>query len=119
LTNVDADLEEFSMNPGSTPQRIGQAHFTDRPADFELHLRSAAATSRLPSPEQAKPSVMPTDNRLRLHDHQGINNARRNPIEAGKNQTVKIAENKPLCGFSPQHMELVAQRQDLRLERSS
>jgi hypothetical protein len=24
------------------------------------------------------------DNRLRLHDHQGIHNARRKPIEAGK-----------------------------------
>jgi hypothetical protein len=51
---------------------------------------------------------MPTDNRLRLHDHQGIHDARRNPIEAGKNQTVKIAENKPLWRFSPQHIELVA-----------
>jgi hypothetical protein len=62
---------------------------------------------------------MPTDNSLRLHDHQGIHNPRHNPIEAGKNQTVKIAENKPLWGFSPQHIELVAHRQDLRLERSS
>jgi hypothetical protein len=31
------------------------------------------------------------DNRLRLHDHQGIHNARRKPIEAGKNQTIEIA----------------------------
>jgi site-specific DNA recombinase len=32
---------------------------------------------------------MPTDDRLRLYDHQGIYNARRNPIETGKNQTVR------------------------------
>ena len=119
LTNIDAELEEFSMDPGSSPQRVGQAHVADQLADFELNLRSATTGSRLPSPERTKTSAMPTDNRLRLHDHQGINNARRNPIEAGKNQTVKIAENKPLCEFSPQHMELVVQRQDLRLERSS
>jgi hypothetical protein len=50
----------------------------------ERHLWSAAATSRLPSPEQAKTGTMPTDNRLRLDDHQGIHNARRDPIEAGE-----------------------------------
>ena len=52
------------------------------------------------------------------HDHQGIHNARRNPIEAGKNQTIEIAESEPLRRFSSQHIELMAQRQDLRLERS-
>ena len=62
---------------------------------------------------------MPTDNGLRLNDHQGIHNAWHNPIEAGKNQTVEIAEGEPLWRFSSQHIELVAQRQNLRLERSS
>ena len=118
LPNVDAELEEFSMNSGSAPQRVGEAHGTDQLPDFNRHLRSAAATSRRPSPEQAKPSAMPTDNRLRLNDHQGIHNARRNPIEAGKNQTVESAESQPLWRFSSQHIELVAQRQDLRLERN-
>jgi hypothetical protein len=111
LTNVDAELEEFSMDPGSTPQRIGQAHGADQLANFERHFRSAAATSRLPSPERTKPSTMPTENCLRLHDHQGIHNARRNPIEAGKNQTIEISESEPLRRFSSQHIELVAQRQ--------
>ena len=27
LPNVDAELEEFSMNPGSASQRVGEAHF--------------------------------------------------------------------------------------------
>ena len=60
---------------------------------------------------------MPTDNGLRLDDYQGIHNAWRNPIEAGKDQTVESAESEPLRRFSSQHIELVAQRQDLRLER--
>jgi hypothetical protein len=58
-------------------------------------------------------------NRLRLHDHQGIHNARRKPIEAGKNQTIEIAESEPLRRFSSQHIKLVTKRQDLRFERSS
>ncbi len=106
------------MDPGSAPQRVGEAHGADQLADFERHLRSAAATSRLPSPEQAKPGAMPTDHSLRLNDYQGIHHAWRNPIEAGKNQTVEIAKGQPLWRFSSQHIELVAQRQDLRLERN-
>ena len=51
------------------------------------------------------------DNRLRLHDHQGIHNARRKPIE--------IAESEPLRRFSSQHIKLVTKPQDLRFERSS
>ena len=54
LTNFDAELEEFTMDPGSAPQRVGEAHGADQLADFERHLRSAAAMSRLPLPEQAK-----------------------------------------------------------------
>ena len=68
----DAELEEFAMDPGSAPQRVGQAHVADQLANFERHLWPAAARSRLPSPEQAKTGTMPTDNRLRLDDHQGI-----------------------------------------------
>jgi hypothetical protein len=45
---------------------------------------------------RTKTTTMPTDNSLWLHDHQGIHTARRNPIEAGKNQTVEIAEVEPL-----------------------
>jgi hypothetical protein len=56
---------------------------------------------------------MPTDNRLRLDDHQGIHNA------AGKNQTVEITESEALWRFSSQHNELVTKRQDLRLKRTS
>ena len=84
------------MDPGRAPQRVGQAHVADQLANFERHLWSAAAMSQLPSPEEAKTGAMPTDNRLRLHDHQGIHNARREPIEVGKNQTIEIVEGEPL-----------------------
>ena len=104
------------MDPGSAPQRVGEAHVTDQPTNFERHHWPAAASSRLPSPEQAKTRTMPADDRLRFDDHQGVQNARRNPIEAGKNEAIEVAEGKSLRGFSSEHVELVAQRQDLGLE---
>jgi hypothetical protein len=69
LANFDAEFEEFAMDPGRAPQRIGQAHAANQKANFERHLWSAAATSRLPSPEQTKTRAMPADNSLRLYNH--------------------------------------------------
>jgi hypothetical protein len=97
LSDVDAELEEFSVNPGSAPEWIGHAHVADQLANFEQHLWSAATASRLPTPEQPKAGTMPTDNSLRLNDHQGIHNARHQPIEGSKNQTIDICESWPLC----------------------
>jgi uncharacterized membrane protein YraQ (UPF0718 family) len=57
--------------------------------------------------------------RIRLYNHQGIHNAWRNPIEAGKNETIENAKGEPLRRFSSQYIELVAQRHDLRFERGS
>ena len=39
---------------------------------------------------------MPADDRLRFDDHQGVQNARRNPIEAGKNEAIEVAEGESL-----------------------
>ncbi len=83
----------------SAPQRIGETHFPDQSANFERHLWPAAVRSRLPSPEQAKTGAMPADNRLRLYDNQGIHNAWRNPIKAGKNETIESGEGNSLRRF--------------------
>ena len=56
LSDIDAELEELTVDPGSAPEGIGQAHVADQLADFQRHLRSAAATLRLPSPERNKVS---------------------------------------------------------------
>ena len=104
------------MDSRSAPQRIRQAHVTDQLANFDRHFRPAAARSRLPSPEQAEPGTMPSNNRLRLDDHQGIQNVRCNPIEAGKDEPIESVEGESLRRFSTQHIDLVAERQDLRLE---
>ena len=96
------------MDPGRVPQRVGEAHVADQLTDFERDLRSAAARARLPSPEQAKPGPMPTDDRLRLDDYQGVQNVGCDPIKARKNEAIEIAENKLLWRLSLQHIELVA-----------
>src|SRR5674476_416219 len=43
---------------------------------------------------------------------------RHQPIEGSKNQAIAICESWPLWRIARQHIELMAQRQDLRLKRS-
>ena len=38
LTHVDAELEQFTMDPRSAPERVGEAHVADQLADFEWHF---------------------------------------------------------------------------------
>src|SRR5262245_37822021 len=108
------------MDPGRAPERIGEAYILpDQLADFEWHFWPAYSRARLPSPEQAKPGLVPADNRLRFDDHKGVQNVGCDPIEARQNEAIKIVEDKPLWRFSVQHIELVAERHILRLERNA
>src|SRR3954471_16920486 len=68
LADSDAELEEFSMDARSAPERICQAHLADQLPKFERHLGPAGSSSRLPAPEGAESSTMPSYNRLRPHD---------------------------------------------------
>src|SRR6202012_3931690 len=41
LSDIDAELEEFSMDPRRSPQRIGNAHLADKLAYLHRHCRPA------------------------------------------------------------------------------
>jgi len=41
LPNIDTELEQFAMDPWSSPQRIGNAHLADQLADFKRNRRSS------------------------------------------------------------------------------
>src|ERR1700720_870879 len=62
---------------------------------------------------------MPADHGLRPDDLQSVQNARCQPIQPGKYQTVDAAEGYSLRRFTSQHVELMTKRQDLCLQRRS
>src|SRR6266849_10389364 len=49
LPNFDTELEQLSMNPWSSPERIGDAHLADQLSYFERHRGPATAASRSPA----------------------------------------------------------------------
>src|SRR5712664_4022502 len=50
LSDIDAELEEFSMDPRRSPQRIGNAHLADKLAYLQRNCWPATRHFRFPAP---------------------------------------------------------------------
>ena len=92
LPDIDAELEKLAVDPRRAPQRIGNAHLADQPAELQRHNRPATTMSRLPAPIRPKPRPMPANNGIRLNDRQRIANSRKQPIEPNEYQSVDGTE---------------------------
>src|SRR5712671_4705085 len=104
------------MDPWRSPQRIGDAHLPDKLANLWGHSRPSATRSRLPAPVQSEAGTMPADNGVRLDDRQRIANFREQPIETNEYHSVDGAEGEFLSSSSPQNVDLLPQRPNLRLK---
>src|SRR6266852_4033768 len=124
LSDIDAELEEFSMDPRRSPQRIGNAHLADKLAYLRRYSWSATMAPRLPPPVRSEPGAVPFNHGFRLHDRQGAQHLRSQTIQAGEYQTVQHPERRPFRRFPPQHVKLMTQnrvfsrKRDPRPERS-
>src|SRR6201987_2812113 len=87
LSDIDAELEEFSMHPRRSPQRIGNAHLADKHAYLWRYSWSATTAPRLPPPVRSQPGAVPFNHGLRLHARQGVEHLRRQMIQASEYQT--------------------------------
>src|SRR6267378_7812313 len=67
---------------------------------------------------RSEAGTMPADHGLRPDDLQSVQNARCQPIQPGKYQTVDAGEGYSLRRFTSQHVELMTKRQDLCLQRT-
>jgi hypothetical protein len=72
LPDFDAELEQLSVEPRRSPQRISNAHVADKLAYLRRDSWSATTTSRLPAPIRSETRAMPTDDCIRLDDRQRI-----------------------------------------------
>src|SRR6202043_1396127 len=117
LSDIDAELEEFAMDPRRSPQRIGNAHLADKLAYLRRYRWSAATAPRLPPPVRSEPCAVPFNHGLRLHDRQGAQHLRTQTIQAGEYQTVQHPEGRPFRRLPPQHVKLMTQNRVFSLKR--
>ena len=56
LADIDAELEELSMDAGSTPERIGEAHLADQPPNFRRYAGLPARRRDFQRQNERKPA---------------------------------------------------------------
>ena len=116
LAHVDAELEQFAVDAGRAPERVGQAHVPDhrlissgtlglppRRLDFQRQNdRNPARCQRttVSGRTMASASTMPGARRY-------------SPTNTNRS---KVPENRSLRGIAPQHIDLLPENQDFRLK---
>lgn len=116
LTHVDPQFQEFAVNSWRAPQQVGFRHRANQLADVPRNARSTHVASALPRPEEPEAATMPGENRLGLDDHDGRPPSVPDPRHPDPQQSVSTGEPHPLRAGSFQDLELMAQRQDLKLQ---
>src|SRR3954453_15672199 len=119
-SDVDAELEELSMNAGSTPERVGYTHLADQPTNLDGQLRPAGCSrSRFPAPEGAKGGAMPAANRLGAANGNRLRNSRCKSVKQYENEAIEPAEGRALGCAPTEYIQLLAKRDYLGLKRPS
>src|SRR6201988_964617 len=81
LGDLEAELEQLTMNPRRAPQRVRTAHLANERAQFSRDLRSANTVAGSPAPIRPKPSTVPANDGLRPDDHNHLKDGRKPAIE--------------------------------------
>src|SRR5258705_1641324 len=68
LSDIDAELEQLSVDPRRSPQWIGNAHLADKLACLRQYSWSATTAPRLPAPVRSEPGTVPPYDGLRLYN---------------------------------------------------
>jgi hypothetical protein len=64
LSDLEAKLEQFTMNVRRAPEWVRAAHLANERAKLIRDLRSANMVARSPAPIRSKPSAVPANDRL-------------------------------------------------------
>ena len=112
FTDVDAQLEQFVVNSGSSPKRIGLTHLLNEVPNFLLN--GGPPSSTLPSPVQSKAHPMPSNDRFRPNNDQGLPPPRPEPRKPHPEKAVAVLKPRALSlGTALQYSELMAKSHDL------
>jgi hypothetical protein len=119
LGNVDADLDQLTMDLGSAPERVLKTHSSDKVAHLFADPRSATKRTRLPSPVSGEAHSVPTHNGFGPDDGYDINDARKATIEPNEQGAVSPAQfQSTWCALS-KHVQLMTQNQKFSVKPPS
>jgi hypothetical protein len=123
LSDLEAELEQFTMDAGRALQRIFRAHPPDQRAQIRGDLRPASKGAGFPTPVPTEAGPMPTHQGLGPDDHDGPEDRWEPSIQLDQEQTIPICELDTTPHPPLQHNQLMTERRvlclksALRLER--
>src|SRR6266851_3710421 len=89
--DVEAELQEFPVDPGCPPVRILRRQATDEGPNLLADPRPAPALSGSPAPVEAKAGSMPPDDGFRFHDEQHVRPSGPQMPEGGPEEAVEAS----------------------------
>src|SRR5665811_2228415 len=92
LSDLEAELEQFTMNVWGAPERVRPAHLANERAQFSRDLRSANRVARSPAPIRPKPSTVPANDRFRPDNRNCAKNRGEPAIKPNKQKTIGLVE---------------------------
>jgi len=123
LSDLETKLEQLAVDARRIPQRIFRAHPPNQRAQFGIDLRSASKRAGFPTPVPTETGPMPTYERRRPDDRDGLEDRWKPSIQHDQEQAIPIRELDATAHPPPQHNQLMSEcrvlglQSALRLER--
>src|ERR1019366_6040378 len=92
LSDLEAELEQFTMNVWGAPERVRPAHLANERAQLSRDLRSANMVVRSPAPIRSKPSAVPANDRFRPNNRKRIQNGGKPAIKPNEQKAIGIVQ---------------------------
>ena len=114
LPDIDAELEELTVDARGAPERIRDAHVANEQSDLMRRARPATARSRFPTPIGSETGAVPADHCARPNHCQCVKCCGYQPRQQNEQQAIDVAQCRSVRRFAPKYIDLVAKNQDLR-----
>src|SRR5208337_4420891 len=113
LADLDAELEQFAVDPECAPERVGAAHLPDQIPNLAIHCWPSG--SRTLSPKQAEALAVPLDDGSRLDHHHHLQTEWPQSVEQDPEQAVDREQPQPTRPLAAKNMQLMTQGEVLQL----
>src|SRR5216683_863305 len=107
LRDLEAQLEQLTVDARRSPQRVGPAHLANEGAQLGWNSRSANAVARSPAPIGPKANTVPANDRLRPDDRKGAYGCGEPAIEPNKQKSIDICQSWPLWHSPAKNVDLL------------
>jgi hypothetical protein len=108
LGDVEPQRPQLAADPLGTPARVLAGHATNRGDGLRRERRTPRPGARLPSPERAEPRAAPAQQRVGLHDEEGVPPGADPPGQQDQERAVRRRDGRTPDAAS-QHDHLLAQ----------